>query len=158
MGDAAPGLSTLSSIATLPAGRVRHRITIEEVPNVSLGHTRNHSSDMDIPGLFASSPVNLSKAPAEPEPKPKLDSDEIDVRIVVTHRSIAPEECTDIESCPSDGSIAPEDFWSEVDPPGGEYEQEAVPRGAYYRAIGVPHPRRNDVEGVRAVDDAVQNP
>ncbi|KAG8693823.1 hypothetical protein FRC09_010274 [Ceratobasidium sp. 395] len=158
MGDAAPGLSTLSSIAILPAGRVRHRITIEEVPNVSLGHTCNHSSNMDIPGSFASSPVNLSKAPAEPKPKPKLNSDEINARIAVTHRSITPEECTDIELCPSDGSITPEDFWLEVDPPGGEYKQEAVPRGAYYQAIGVPHPRRNDVEGVRAVDDAPGGP
>ncbi|KAG9113522.1 hypothetical protein FRC07_007771 [Ceratobasidium sp. 392] len=95
---------------------------------------------MDIPGLFASSPVNLGKAPAEPEPEPELDSNEIDARIAVTHISIAPEECTDIESCPSDGSIAPKDFWSEVDPPAASTSRKPYPAERTTKPLEYPTP------------------
>ncbi|KAG9105390.1 hypothetical protein FRC07_009322, partial [Ceratobasidium sp. 392] len=125
LGDAAPGLSTLSSITAPPAGKARHRVTIEEVPDVSLGITRDDSSDMDIPGSFATSPINYGKAPASPEPE--LDSDEIDARIAASHISIAPEERTDDGSCPSDGSIAPDDLWSEVEPQAASTSRKPYP-------------------------------
>ncbi|QRV99120.1 Pol polyprotein/retrotransposon [Ceratobasidium sp. AG-Ba] len=100
LGAAAPDLAPLPSRPTSAAagGRAYKPVRIEEIQDGSSGHEREGSADLEIPGSFAASPVNLGKAPDDVVAE--YDSDEIDERIAASHISIDMGASTDDESCP----------------------------------------------------------
>ncbi|QRV93674.1 Pol polyprotein/retrotransposon [Ceratobasidium sp. AG-Ba] len=106
MGAAAPSLNSLpqktSTVATKE--RVYRTVTIDEIPDGSPGFEREGSADLDIPGSFAASPVDVGGGTAKLEIQ--VDQDEVDERIAAAHISTLAEESTDDESCPSGASIA----------------------------------------------------
>ncbi|KAG8764640.1 hypothetical protein FRC12_007976 [Ceratobasidium sp. 428] len=100
LGTAAPSFDTLSD---QPAPRYR-RVTMVEVPDISTGFEREGSAGLDIPGSFATSPVNFGLGPDAPPTTGNL-SDEVDARIADAHISVL-EERMDGVSCPPRESTA----------------------------------------------------
>ncbi|KAG8686118.1 hypothetical protein FRC09_014329 [Ceratobasidium sp. 395] len=75
-----------------------------EIPDNSTGYEREGSAGLDIPGSFASSPVNYGHGADQPPPNGN-NSDEIDARIAEAHIPVL-EACMDDVSCPPRASIA----------------------------------------------------
>ncbi|QRV77205.1 conserved oligomeric Golgi complex subunit 4 [Ceratobasidium sp. AG-Ba] len=97
LGAAAPTFDAPPDQPASTTSRTR-QVTMVEIPDSATGHGREGSAELEIPGSFAASPVNLGKGPEDPEPE--LNSDEIDERLAATHISIDMGASTDDESCP----------------------------------------------------------
>ncbi|QRV77540.1 Pol polyprotein/retrotransposon [Ceratobasidium sp. AG-Ba] len=106
MGSAAPSLSSLPQRTSMVATkeRVYRTVTIDEIPDDSPGFEREGSADLDIPGSFAASPVDVGGGTTKLETN--VSEDDVDERIADAHISTMAEESTDDESCPSRASIA----------------------------------------------------
>ncbi|QRW13669.1 Pol polyprotein/retrotransposon [Ceratobasidium sp. AG-Ba] len=80
--------------------RVFRTITIDEIPDGSPGFERKGSADLDIPGSFAASPVDVGSGTAKLEIQ--VNQGGVDKRITAAHILTLAEESTEDESCPSD--------------------------------------------------------